>query len=222
MSATFRAMKEWPGKLRVTRDTPKFKTGHTETLRLLDRELRMVGAVEPIVEIALHPAQFTRDGRPYSEAIPTHPGVLVKFAKRVKGKQGEMLIPLMFRCDTYTKYEANLRAIAIGLEDLRRIDRYGVTSEAGEQWHGFKALPPAGPTDDGIVTVEQAARFMADASNDYRGQHTRIILDPHIRRDAYRMAAAVLHPDASANHAPSLWIKLQAAKELLDRELGTS
>jgi hypothetical protein len=218
MAVTFRAMKNWPGKLRASRDRPPFKTGYSETMRLLERELRMVGAIEPIVEIALHPAQFTREGRPYVEATPEHPGVLVRFAKKVRSKQGDMmLIPLMFRCDTYTKYEANLRAIAIGLEDLRRIDRYGVTSEAGEQWHGFKALPSPGPADDSIVTVEQAARFLVEVSG-FAGSYHGLISDANRRRSVYRTAAAKLHPDASS-HDPVKWNRLQAANELLEREL---
>jgi hypothetical protein len=216
----FRSLKTWPGELHTHRKHPPFKTGYTETMKLLDRELRMAGAVEPIVEVALHPQQFTREGFPYKEAQPEHPGVVVRFAKKVKGKDGTpQMVPLLFKCDQFTRYEANLRAIAIGMEDLRRVERYGVASEHGQQWLGFKALPAPGPEHEQVVTVEQAIRIIADESVEYQNDKGEVMRNPVIRQDAYRMAAKRLHPDGS-EHDLERWEKLQAAKALVDRELG--
>jgi hypothetical protein len=219
-------MRKWPGELRAGagRWRPPFKAGWTETLKLLDRELERVGAREATIEIALHEMQFSRrTGLPFADADPPHPGVVVRFAKLVKTRQGKTMLPLVFKCDTYSTWKGNLRAIAIALEDLRRIDRYGVTSEAGDQWAGFKSLPGPGPAHDAIATVEQAAAFLADASVDFRGRRQAVIDDPAARRDAYRLAAAAVHPDAYRGaDGPELWARLQAAKALLDAQLGNA
>jgi hypothetical protein len=138
---------------------PPFKTGHTETMRLLERELRQVGAIDPV---AISESRFTLEGRPYAQAIPEHPGVIVSFRKRVIRPSGERVeVPLSFPCNTYSTWEANLRAIAIALEDLRRIDRYGV-SQGTEQYLGFKALPPPGPDHPAVMTVDAAARTVIE------------------------------------------------------------
>lgn len=197
---------------------PPFKTGHSETLRLLDRELRMVGAIEPLVQLALHEKEFNRNGDPYSGAIPEHPGVIVSFRKKVKrlsaGDKTEFVdVPLSFPCNTFRTWEANLRAIAIAMEDLRRIDRYGV-SQGAEQYLGFRALPPPGPDHPEVMTVDAAARLicrMAGVALDVN----KVIADRELFRDLYQGCAKKLHPDAQ-NHKPDEWAKLQAAKNLIE------
>jgi len=198
--------------------TPPFKTGHKETLRLLDRELRMVGAIEPVVQLALHEKEFNRDGLPYVGAVPEHPGVIVSFRKRVQrpgpGDKPEFIeVPLSFPCNTYSTWEANLRAIAIAMEDLRRIDRYGV-SRGAEQYLGFRALPPPGPEHVEITTVDAAARYVARVAGSSIDPNN-VIADRELFRDLYQYAARHLHPDGD-RHDEEQWKKLQAAKNLIE------
>lgn len=47
--------------------------------------------------------------------------------------------PLRYPCDRFATWQDNLRAIALSLEALRKVDRYGVTT-AGEQYRGFLAI----------------------------------------------------------------------------------
>jgi hypothetical protein len=119
------------------------------TLALLEREVRMIRGVDAVVELALHEKQFTREGLPYSEAVPEHPGIIVRIRKPVKNPRGEQdMVPLYFPAGRFKPWQANLRAVAIALEDLRRIDRYGVTQNS-QQYLGFgKYLP--GPTHTGV------------------------------------------------------------------------
>ena len=57
--------------------------------------------------------------------------------------------PLRYQCDRFTTtragtkaWHANVRAIALGLEALRKVDRYGIAG-SGEQYRGWTALPAA-------------------------------------------------------------------------------
>jgi hypothetical protein len=204
---------------------PPFKTGHTDTLRLLERELRHVNAIDPVVQLALHERQFTLEGRPYAQATPEHPGVIVSFRKRIVRPSGERIdVPLSFPCNTYRTWEANLRAIAIALEDLRRIDRYGV-SQGTEQYLGFKALPPPGPDHPAVMTVDAAARLVLSlgvgAHDPHRDSVNKIIADRDAMHDIYQQAAKRLHPDGSAHDADA-WARLQAAKNLLEQNYGSA
>lgn len=216
MSITFGPIKHWPGKLKSRGERTKapFKSGYTETIRQLERELRMVNAESAVVQLAM--PHFRQDGLPYADATAEHPGVIVSFIKVVRSKLGERVrVPLSFPTDTFLTWETNLRAIAIALEDLRRIDRYGVTQNA-EQYLGFKALPPPGPSHDGILTVDEAARFACSVIG--VGDAGPTIASSDTWLTVYRSAAAKLHPDVHGD--PEKWARLQAAKSLLDQHHG--
>lgn len=219
MNIQYGPIKQWPGKLRDShqRIRAPFKSDHTSTIRLLEKELRIVGAESPVVQLAIREDQWTRDGRPYAKAQAAHPGVIVSFVKAIRRPTGVQRIPLSFPCDRFTTWETNLRAVAIALEDLRRIDRYGVTQNA-EQYTGFKSLPPPGPTHDQILTVEDAARFLAVGVSGCLPDH--LLAHPDNVRRAYREKAAVLHPDANGGIQRPEWGMLQAAKTLLDQHHG--
>jgi hypothetical protein len=66
-----------------------------------------------------------------------HRGVEVSFDTPKRGR-------LVFHTDAYDDVTANLRAIGLGLEALRAVDRHGITS-TDEQYAGFAALGPGGP-----------------------------------------------------------------------------
>lgn len=216
MNIQYGPIKQWPGKLResYSRLRAPFKSSHTKTLQLLESELHMARAESPVVQLAIEDRYWTRDGRPYAQAKGLHPGVIVSFVKSIGAKAGARRIPLSFPCDRFTTWESNLRAIALSLEALRKVDRYGVTQNA-EQYTGFKQLPPPGPEHETIQTVEDAARFVAAiVGHDYPAD--LLIKSPDNWRSAYRAAAAKLHPDANGGIAGSRWAILQAAQTLLD------
>jgi hypothetical protein len=54
----------------------------------------------------------------------------------------------------------NARAIALGLEALRKVDRYRITKR-GEQYTGWSALPPATPMGAAKMTADDALEFFA-------------------------------------------------------------
>lgn len=153
----------WPGPLTTTRRRHPFKVskqtdwgtrsehgvGWTDTTHLLERELRQLGARDVILQMAITERDQRNDGWIRADTRPSHPGVILSFAS----KYG----PLSYPCDTFTDWQANVRAIALALEALRKVDRYGVTRR-GEQYTGWKALPPAGATSENRPEIIQRGR----------------------------------------------------------------
>lgn len=121
-----------------------------------------------------------------SSARPEHPALVLSFDTREKGA-------LSFPCSRYDRYEDNLRALALSLEALRAVDRYGVTQSA-EQYRGWAQLP-AGASEE--MTRNQAAIWLASVSvmpKDY------ILGGEGAREEAYKIAARRLHPDLGGSH----------------------
>lgn len=132
MNVIYRPIDFWPRAVDKQRPHSPFRANYTETLQLLERECRQLGADQVIVELALHEDDLRRDGKPYAGAHTSHPGVIVAF----ESDHG----PLKYTADKFATWTENVRAIALGLEALRKVDRYGMTSR-GEQYSGWKALP---------------------------------------------------------------------------------
>jgi hypothetical protein len=216
MSILYRPMKKWPDDIKIERLRAPFKADYRSTVNLLDREVRMIRGIDAVVELALKDGAFNRDGIPYADATPEHPGIIVRIRKPVRNPRGQMdMVPLYFPAARFTPYHANIRAVAIALEDLRRIDRYGVTQNS-QQYLGFGKYLPS-PTHTGVLTLEAAARFVAGvgATNGECASLASNIIDSAIVwRDAYRDATTKLHPDKNGD--PEKWEMLQAAKTLLD------
>ncbi len=131
----FHPLAEWsakptPAAQRKSRWT--FRASWNDTLSLLEDELMKLRAQDVVVSAALRPEDIRIDGWPRSGASPTHPGIILSFAS----SHG----PLRYLTDRYEFWQHNLRAIALGLQALRAVDRYGIT-ERGEQYVGWKAIP---------------------------------------------------------------------------------
>lgn len=74
------------------------------------------------------------DGLPYADMRnPTDPGVAVYFTYKKK--------PMCFACDQYHHVQENLRAIALTIEALRGIERWGASDMMERAFRGFTALP---------------------------------------------------------------------------------
>lgn len=222
---------EFPGGLRADgqREASRFSASWGSTMDLLDREVHALGARQVILRIGLSRTHLRRDGWPRADARPAHPGVVVHATTR-EGRE------LRFACDRYAAgsyagylqgWQANLRAVALGLEALRAVDRHGITRGA-EQYQGFEQLPP-GPSDGppaGGMTLDEAARFLTGAAG-FRPDAGD--LDQLLRPDdpdeplgggtsivmLFRLAAQRLHPDHGGDREE--WERLRHAHDLLLR-----
>lgn len=113
-----------------------FKASWPDTVALLERELRAHGARNIILEVDLREQDLRLDGLPRADRNARTPGIVLSFeATRVPGKPA-----LRYEVATFTDWRDNVRGVALGLQALRAVDRYGVTKR-GEQYAGWKALP---------------------------------------------------------------------------------
>lgn len=198
-----RALTVWPGRRTPSSRRSPFAAGWTATLRLLERELRQLAARDVVLEVDVSESQIRLDGELYATARPRSPGVVLSFTSR----HG----PLRYPCDRFDRWQDNVRAIALALEALRKVDRYGIT-QRGEQYTGWKRLPAAGAT---TLTTEAAA----DRLHRISGLGAEAVLDDvGVYRDALRDAQRATHPDRGGS--VERFQEIMAAKQVLDRHHG--
>lgn len=204
ISARFRPLPVWGH-----RETPEYsrRSRHAfsstlrQTLDLLGREIDNLGGSNVIIGTFHKESEIRLDGWPRSDArVPVHPGVEISFDSR----HGH----LTYATDVVNGWEGNLRSIALGLEALRAVDRYGV-SERGQQYAGWRPLP-AGATvlTDRIPTRPHEAWAVLLEHTGRDGRRTGVDLDELIR-DALKAT----HPDTGGSDLE--FRRVQAAREIL-------
>lgn len=202
-----RPLTVWPGDLTPAdaRLASPFSAPLSSTLSTLNRELAAIRAANPVLEAAIDASQFRVDGRPRATARAAHPGVVLSLPTTIHG-------PLRYATDRFLTWQDNLRGVVLGLEALRRVERYGITRR-GEQYTGFRALPAGegGNPSGSILTEAQALSFLTE--------HSGILLTAASTPDevtrAYRRASRALHPDAGGSVA--MFQRLGQAYDLLRR-----
>jgi hypothetical protein len=194
IDARFVPVEQWPQQKTAaySRKVSPFRVSYAKTLDLLEKELAHLRAKDILIQAYFEHRDIRNDGWPRSSARPNEPGVIVTFT----GKSGAMSFP----CDRFKGWEDNLRAIALSLEALRQVDRYGVTRN-NEQYRGFARLEAA--KDTRINAIEFLSRVTGLNAREVQS-------DP---QGAYRLAARKLHPDFGGSHAD--FVKLQEQYEAL-------
>lgn len=190
----------------------QFSASWSDTKALLLYELDRLGAVgDAVLMLDITEDDIRLDNSLRANASPASGAV----ALSVQTKDG----PLLITCDRFRRswgqvaWQQNARAIALGLEALRKVRRYGI-AEANEQYTGFKALPGEVPEQE-YLTAEESARFLLDASGlaDQGVTYDLLLTSGAIRKTAYREAAKRLHPDAGGSGED--FLKLKRVKEVL-------
>ena len=184
------------------RTTSPFRSTWSDTVDLLDRELRHLDARNIVIQADCDRDQIRLDGFLRADARLRGPGVVLSFDSKLGA--------LSYPCDRFIHWQHNIRAIALALEALRKVDRYGVTRR-GEQYKGWSKLPA--PESNGFTSTFEAAGFVCAVVPEF--DHSEILGSVDRYREAYRLAAGKLHPDRNNGDA-SQFLKLQAAKELLE------
>lgn len=197
----FAAMSGWPGERTRNRQRSPFKASYTSTCNLLGRELSHLGAKRVVIQADVDSTQIRQDGMFRADARFNGPGVILTF----ESKYG----PLQYPCDQFTHWQANLRAIALALEALRKVDRYGVTRRA-EQYRGWKALTFRG--EQYFDNAEEAAKFLAGSDLAF-GDPSLIMLDLDYAKSSYKQRAADAHPDQGGD--PDVFKRVTAAWEMV-------
>lgn len=162
MNVRFRPQTLYPPEFSRTRSKSLFRAGWSDTLGTLNFELKKLGAEEVVIEVAMDEKDIRLDGWPRVSALARHPGVIISFDSR----HG----PLRYGTDAFPHWKENIRAIALGLEALRKVERYGIGSR-GEQYSGWLAI---------------------ESGNDKTKRRGRELIEEH---GGVRAALAATHPD---------------------------
>lgn len=181
-----------------------FSSPLSSTVRTLVREIYMLGGNSIVIGLAIPESKIRQDGMPRADATTNDPRVMLAF----ESKWG----PVQFATDVYTRWTENLRAIALSMEALRAVDRYGV-SKRGEQYRGWKALTTGTDPADAIVTTDQAWRVICAAGGWQveAGGEIVAVDDPE---GAVRAAVKATHPDVKGGDATE-FRRVMKAKEVL-------
>lgn len=191
------------------KSTGVFRATWDSTLELLGSEAEQLGAGLVVVQIDVEDGDLRRDGALKARARVGHPGAVVSFESQYG--------PLRYATDVYEQqwtgsmpgWQANVRAIALALQALRAVDRYGVTRR-GEQYKGWTAIASASPGRGPFTTEDEARQWMrgaADIEGISRASWTTL-------DDLYKKLAVLMHPDMPAG-SPERWERLDAAAKLL-------
>lgn len=157
-----------------------------------------------IIGAGLREEDIRVDGWPRSGArVPPFPGVEVSFDHREHGR-------LVYATDVCEWWEHNVRSIALGLESLRAVDRYGITRR-GEQYAGWKAIGPG--VQARTMTVEDAWTILGEAA----GYGPTEESGPEALELLWRSAAKRTHPDHGGD--AETFVQAKAAYEFL-RKVG--
>lgn len=204
-----RPIDQWLGTLTLEsrRTDSPFTASWSDTVTLLEREVRHLAGNEAtvVVQLAVTERDCRLDGWIRADARPSHPGVIVAFEAKRHG-------PLRYSTDVHRSapswtrrlpgWQANVRAIALGLEALRKVDRYGI-ARGGEQYRGWKALPQA------TADTGNPLGFLAAVADIPLANGT----DPKV---LYRQALKRAHPDHGGSRE-----KLEQVQEA-GRRLGVA
>lgn len=220
MKMVFRPLTTWPQPKTARPVQSQFKSTWTSTLDLLESEIERLmtskqRAQEVLLEVDAPASAMRLDGGLRADARVNFHGVIVSF----ESKYG----PQSYAVDKFSSpswqnrgdspWKDNVRAIALGLTDLRRLERYGV-ADSGRQYRGWNALGSGTPMP-AAMTVEQAADLLVEhgESGGTRGDPSMLIDDPSIAVMYFRSAAKRHHPDQGGD--PDLFRRLTAARDLI-------
>lgn len=171
-----------------------FSAPWQSTLRLLRDELRHLEAERVVMEIDVRARDIRQDGMVREGRKAKSSVMVVSFAPTAI----EDCPDLRYEVGTFLRWTDNVRALALSLEKLRAVDRYGVTKR-GEQYRGWKQL---------------GAGTGAGEGNPARG---RVLIAA--AGGNWKRAAALAHPDVNDEaRADDFKDVIAARDEQLERE----
>lgn len=136
----------------------------------ISHEVRLLGGQDLIISTNL---KLRNDGLPRSDqAQPADKGVAIFFRWQKA--------PRSIACDKWDRVEDNLYALALSVEAMRGLDRWGATDILQKAFQGFTALPAPGKAWWDVLQCRR------DASKD-------------IIEKQYRARAKAVHPDTGGS-----------------------
>lgn len=188
----------YPPRTRPRKRAP-FRAVWSSTRAILQKELAHLQARNVVIQCDADASAFRLDGMLRADAKLRSPRIILSF----DSTHG----PLSYPCETFDQWQANVRAIALGLNALRMVDRYGV-ARRGEQYAGFKSLPgpPPAANNGRPMRPDEALNSLRSCVGSFS------ISYPDLGR-AIRNAQRKTHPDAGGT--AEAFKCVQAAAEAL-------
>lgn len=191
-----------PERIPAGTEPSRFHTPWADTVVVLTRELSYLRAEHVLLEVEIPTAPARVDATALGNLGAAGPRVRLSFDSRhgplSYGTGRFMAEP------AHIAWRMNLRAIALGLESLRRVDRYGI-APAGEQYSGWLTLPAGEPA--------RSARELIALAGATAVSVTQVIADRGTFQSLYRSAARRHDPDAGGD--VGAWARLQRARTVL-------
>jgi hypothetical protein len=216
MILTFRPATPLPHWQPADADRPysPFSATYAATLEVLDRELYYLDAREAFLQVVASERDVRLDGQLRADARVDHPGVILTIDTRRLGT-------VVYETDRYQSrswrgrraagWQENLRAIALGLEALRKVERYGIANR-GQQYAGFRELG-SGIAAPAALTLEEAARLLMPDDPDWL---LEVGTEDDVA-DRYRWLAKTAHPDHGGD--AEAFRRLTSARDALLEEV---
>lgn len=189
MNVTFRPIEEWPASVPGEpgfepyrlRERARFDSDWERgTLALLRYELVRLGVDAVVIKLALTDRDIRRDGWPRANSRPEHPGVILEW------QIGEQWYRRA--AEKFDHWRDNVRAVALTLQRLRDIERWGAVS--GEQYEGFK-LELESPRNNALEARRVLEELAGLSPEDARTMESVRL---------YRLARRRTHPDAGGSN----------------------
>lgn len=191
MILSYRPLQTWGREPSKGRRANPYRSDWAGTLRMLDTELGHLKASAVVLQLDVTEADIRLDGVLRANVQPAFPGVRL-IADTPQGT-------LAWQTDSCARWRHNVHSIALGLESLRAVDRYGIT-HSGEQYKGWLQIESGGP----LATLAAIAGVPV-----VEGAEAAI----------WRKARAAAHPDRHGGRR-ELWDQVEAAARALGLEAG--
>lgn len=177
-----------------------------EAAKDVHRELdRMVGTSFVSITSML---PTRHDGLPYSDGRVDQPGVAVWFVHHGHER--------VLACDAWSTPGENMRAIALTLDALRGMERWGVAEAVERAFAGFAALPAGGDTAPEQPPAPKKRPWREVIGGAWPELEPAELLV--LAKARHRRAIATAHPDAGGDHDRAA--ELNAALAEAEQELA--
>lgn len=185
-------------------------------LYFLREELSRLGAANAVITSDL---PTRNDGLPYADGRATDPGIAVWFM--LPDDRGQMQ-ERVFACDKWRTPAENMQAIALSIEAMRGLDRWGAGDVVARAFAGFNALPPGSGDEHAPPPKKRPWRRVFDIATNLNDVLTKDDLLALVR-SRHRMQIKAAHPDAGGSHelAAELNAALSEAEAELQPKVGT-
>lgn len=178
----------WPRTEPHRRENPRFKTTLPAALDNLARQLKLMGGKKLVLS-----SNYTLGSN-----NPKDPGVVAYFEWTDKPHDFQpKFIAMSIPCDRWLRLEANVQAIALTIEAMRGMERWGAKHMIKAMFTGFKLLP-AGNGEDWFSVLGVSSNA-----------------SPETIKARYLELVKIHHPDTGGDH--ERFVKIQNAFETARR-----